>query len=97
MSDKKIYAVEVEQCTDFYVYVEAESTWDAERVAEHALAAEGSPSWTTSRRPIIDGEGTVYRHFASQRKPKAVNAIEGPKGEPLDSVDTAEFTDRRSA
>ena len=96
MSDKKIYAVKVEQCTDFYVYVEAESTWDAERVAEHALAAEKAPSWTSSRQPIIDGEGTVHRHFANQRRPKAVNAIEGPTGEAIDSVDAAEFTDLRS-
>ena len=98
MSDtKKIYAVKVEQCTDFYVYVEADSSWDAERVAEHALAAEESPSWTTSRLPIMDGEGTVYRHFASQRKPKAVNAVEGPQGQPHDSVESAEFADLRSA
>lgn len=98
MSDtKKLYAVKVEQCTDFYVYVEADSSWDAERVAEHALAAEASPSWTNSRHPIMDAEGTVYRHFATQRKPKPISAVEGPQGQPHDSVDTAEFADLRSA
>lgn len=96
MSDtKKLYAVKVEQCTDFYVYVEAESTWDAERVAEHALSQEAAPSWTASRKPIMDGKH-IFRHFASQRRPKAINAVEGPTGQPLESADDGEFVDLRS-
>jgi|SaaInlStandDraft_1057018.scaffolds.fasta_scaffold100318_5 hypothetical protein len=33
-----LYAVKCEQSKSFYVYVEAESSWDAEAKAEHELA-----------------------------------------------------------
>jgi hypothetical protein len=38
--DKKRFAVQCKQVETFYVYVDAESAWDAEKVAEMMLHTE---------------------------------------------------------
>ena len=52
------YAVKCETATTFYVYVEAESTWEAEAKADHELAYNpinwGEPSKPACRCHIKD-------------------------------------------
>ena len=83
MSDKKIYAVKVEQCTDFYVYVEAESTWDAERVAEHSLAAEKSPLGLAHAVPSLMVRVLSTATSLASANPKQSTLLRGRKVNPL--------------
>ena len=45
------YAVKCETATTFYVYVEAETTWEAEAKADHELAYNPT-NWSESSKPV---------------------------------------------